>query len=238
MEDTGTQTFKDKLKSRYASRFPNVDLSDDEVLSAKIVEELDGFDGRMNKLVELFNKDPRTAEMLNVWATGGDPLKFLLETFGDDFRNALESEEGMNAFVDSHNKWLERQASDRKAKEDRDINFRQSLEALDAFKAEHNLSEQQAIDVFMKVHQIGANVIDGIYTPEDYLMAYRAMNYDNDIQAARSEGEIEGRNTRIEEHLRREDTIDELPPAVPGSGTTSEEDASKKESTVYDWGLK
>ncbi len=242
MENTDKQSYKDRLRSRYASRYPGDDLNDDERLGTRIADELDEFDRRMKeyedknaRMVALFTKDPRSAEFLNAWAAGGDPLVFLLDTFGDEFKDALDSDEGRKAFIESHNKWLERQAEDRAARESSENNFRKSLEDLETFRVEHNLSEQDAADVFKRVHQVGANVIDGIYTPEDYLMALRAMRYEQDMNRARAEGEIAGRNTKINERLRRETELTDLPPEVEGSGAPV---GRRPPKASYDpWGL-
>lgn len=244
MGDTDNQSYRSRLVERYATRYPDEDFTKDEVLGAKIADELDEFDRRVKdyddknaRMAALFTSDPRSAAFLNAWAAGGDPLVFLMETFGDDFRNALESEEGRKAFIDSHNKWLERQAEDRKAREEQEKNFRKSLDDLETFRVSHNLSEQDAVDVFMKVHQIGANVIDGIYAPEDYEMAYRAMNYEKDVNQAKTEGEIAGRNAKIDERLRREDDMDALPPSVDGNGSHVPPSGNMKKSDYDPWGL-
>lgn len=242
MENTDNQSYKDRLRSRYASRYPEDDLNDDEQLGARIADELDEFDRRMKeyedknaRMVALFTKDPRSAEFLNAWAAGGDPLVFLLDTFGDEFKEALESEDGRKAFVESHEKWLKRQAEDKEARDKSEENFRKSLDDLESFRQEHNLSEQEAADVFKRVHQVGANVIDGIYTPEDYLMALRSMRYEGDIEAARADGKIEGRNEKIEEKLHRDEQLEQIPPDVAGSGAAAK---PREQKPVYDpWGL-
>jgi hypothetical protein len=49
-------------------------------------------------------------------------------------------------------------------------------------------------------------------------MAYNAMNYADDVEKARKEGERDGRNERIEEKLKKVAKPADMPPTVGGQG--------------------
>ena len=68
------------------------------------------------------------------------------------------------------------------------------------------------------------DAIEGIYTRESYEMAYNAMNYANDVEKARKEGERDGRNERIEEKLKKVAKPADMPPTVRRSGRRSAEE--------------
>lgn len=236
------KTGRERLAERYREKYPDMDFSAEGALEDRIMEDLDGYDGRMKKydenskrLTDLFASDPRSAAFLNAWASGEDPVKFMLENFGDEFKAALDSPEGRDAFLESHNKWLEKRAKDKKLNEERDANFDRSMEILEEWRKKNNLTESQAVEVFMKIHKMASDVVDGIYTEEYFDMAKKAMNYDNDVAAAREDGEVSGRNAKIEERLKETAKEGVMPPALGGQGAGAPEQTRRKRSNM--WGL-
>ena len=111
-----------------------------------------------------------------------------------------------------------------------DLNETQSGVLRIAFRVadEKGLSDEQAIAIFEKVNQIGFDVIEGKYTRESYEMAYNAMNYAADVETARKEGEVAGKNQKIEEKLAKVEKPIDMPPTVGGQGASVPETAPKK----------
>ena len=222
----------DSLKERYAAKNPDKDYSGEnaeDALVADVLSELEGFDARLGefeegrkqsqKMVDLFNRDPRSSKFMLALASGeGNPIDYLLDIYGPDLLDALQSEEGRAKIVDSNNKWLERKASEESTQQARMDNYEKSIADLVAFAAEKGISDEQAVAIFEKVNQIGFDAIEGIYTRESYEMAYDAMNYATDVEQARKEGERDGRNERIEEKLKKVTKPTDMPPTVGGQG--------------------
>lgn len=236
-ENQAVETSRDRLLNRYREKYKDDDFSSEGQLESRILEDLDVFDAERarydklkeatDKMTDLFASDARSAALLNAWASGEDPIKFMLENFGDDFKAALESPEGQQAFLESHNKWLEKRAKDKELATQRDENFNKSMQVLEDWRTKNNLTEEQAVEVFMKIHQTGADVVDGIYTEDAFDMARKAMNYDNDINSAKVEGQIEGRNERIREMLREDARSASNPPTLGGQGAPAPESQTK-----------
>lgn len=222
----------DRLKERYTSRNPEKEYGGenaDDALVADVLEELEGFDARLGefeegraqsqKMVDLFNRDPRSSKFLLALASGeGNPIDYLLDIYGPDLLDALQSEEGRAKVVESNNKWLERKASEESTMQARMDNYEKSISDLAAFASEKGLSDEQAVAIFEKVNQIGFDAIEGLYSRESYEMAYNAMNYAGDVEKARKEGERDGRNERIEEKLKKVTKPADMPPTVGGQG--------------------
>lgn len=225
---------RDRVRGRLSTRFPDrkfvgedgtddtdaIDSSLDEMMSEYETREAE-YNEQSKKLTDLFASNPRAAQMFMAWAGGGDLAEHLIENFGDDFLGALQSEEGKSKFIDAQKKWLDKAETTKKLDKEAEDNFARSVEALKAFQAEHNLTDEEAIAVFDKVHKIGTDMVMGIYAPESFLLAYNAMNHDKDVESARTEGEISGRNTKIKSQMRSGDNMPPLPPALGGQGASA-----------------
>lgn len=241
-ENEKVMTSRDRLKERYSQKYPERDFSaenaenelDDEVIAEleKFDAELEGYRGNDKKIKDLFNSDPRSANFMVSWmAGGGNPIQYLLDIFGPELQEALESEEGRARIIESTNKWLERKATEEQGMAERMANYEQSINDLAAFAAEKGISDEQAMAIFEKVNQIGFDVIEGKFTREAYEMAFDAMHYATDVEEARKEGEISGRNAKIQEKLAKVNAPETMPPAVGGQGAGAPEATKKQEKT-------
>lgn len=245
MEVTETKdvmTSRDRLKDRYSKKYPERDFSAEDAASAiddEVIAELEAFDAELEgyksndkKIKDLFNQDPRSGRFLVSWAAGGgNPIQYLLDIFGPELTEALESEEGRAKIVESTNKWLEKKATEEAGVAERMANYEQSVNELAAFAEEKGLSDEQAVEVFEKVNQIGFDALEGKYTRESYEMAYNAMNYATDVESARKEGEVAGRNAKIEEKLAKVDKPAAMPPSVGGQGASVAEAPKTRKRT-------
>ena len=233
----------DKLRERYTAKNPDKEYGSenaDDALVADILAELEDYDARAGefeegraqsqKMVDLFNRDPRSSRYLLALASGeGNPIDYLLDIYGPDLLDALQSEEGRAKIVESNNKWLEKKASEESTMQGRIDNYAKSIDDLVAFASEKGLSDEQAVAIFEKVNQIGFDAIEGIYSRESFQMAYDAMNYKTDVEQARKEGERDGRNEKIEERLKKVTKPADMPPTVGGQGAGVAETKPRKE---------
>lgn len=233
----------DRIRDRYAAKNPGKEYGSenaDDALVADVLAELDEYDARLaefeegqkqsQKMVELFNRDPRSAKYMLALGSGeGNPIDYLLDIFGPDILDALQSDEGRAKIVESNNKWLEKKSEEESTLQARMDNYAKSIDDLVAFADEKGLSDDQAMKVFEKVNQIGFDAIEGLYSREAYEMAYNAMNYANDVEKARQEGERDGRNSRIEEKLKKVSRPADMPPALSGQGAGVPEAKPRKE---------
>ena len=238
VENQNIMTSRDRLKERYSKKYPDRDFAGEDAVNAiddEVIAELEAFDAELEgykandkKIKDLFNTDPRSGRFLVSWAAGGgNPIQYLLDIFGPEITEALESEEGRAKIVESTNKWLERKAAEEAGVKERMANYEQSVSELAAFAQEKGLSDEQAAEVFEKVNQIGFDVLEGKYSRESYEMAYNAMHYATDVESARKEGEVAGRNAKIEEKLAKVEKPVDMPPAVGGQGASLPERTPK-----------
>ena len=242
IENETVMSSRDRLRDRYAKKYPDRDFTSEESANAlddEVIAELESYDAEIQgyrdndkKMKDLFNSDPRSGRFLVNWASGGgNPIGYLLDIFGPELKEALESEEGRAKIVDSTNKYLERKAQEEAGESERMANYEQSINDLAAFAQEKGISDEQAIAIFEKVNQIGFDVIDGKYSRESFEMAYNAMNYTTDVETARKEGEVAGKNQKIEEKLAKVEKPIDMPPTVGGQGAGVPETTPKKKRT-------
>lgn len=235
----GVKTSRERIRERLVKEYPDTDFNaenasdveDDSIVSLleKYDAELEGYRSNNDRVSKLFDSDPRAGKFFVNWmASGGNPIQYLLDIFGPDLADAMASEEGRAKIVESTNKYLERKAENEKGEAERMANYEQSINELTAFAEEKGLTEEQAVSVFEKVNQIAFDAIDGKYSREAYEMAYKAMNYDGDVEKARTEGEVTGRNAKIEERLGKVNKKPEMPPSLGGQGGAVAEAAPKK----------
>lgn len=229
---TRRQSFLDKMREGN----PDVNYEDDEAIFGAIDDNMTNlqnqnkrYEDESRKIVDMMRSNPRAARMFSSWAKGEDPIMFLLENFGDEFKTALDDPENREKFAEAHNKWLENTAKNKKLQEEADDNMIASFDVLEKLQNEHGWTDEQTISIFNKVHDIILKGIANTIEPETFIMVSKAMNYDTDVKEAEKLGEVRGRNTRIEDMKRTRKEPENIPPTL-GSGSVN---PNKNEQRVY-----
>ena len=238
----GRDRYKDYMSQKYPDKvFDGDNATDDldELVASELeanASELEASRANNKKLVDLMNKDPRHARYIMRMMTeeGANPLSVMMEIYGPDLMDALQSEEGKEMMSKATEKYLEVKASEEAGEAERMQNYEQSVKDIAAFADEKGLNDEQAVAVFEKINQIGFDVIEGRYTREAMQMAYDAMNFSSAVENARKEGERDGKNAKIQERLAKVSKPIEMPPAVGGQGATVPEPKAKKRDDFFD----
>lgn len=240
---------RDRIRDRYSKKFPERNFGEENeqnALDDLAIEELEDLDARLGeyrahsqKLTDMFSGNPKAAQMFMHMVGGGNPIQYFIENFGDEFIDAMNSEEGKKMFLESQDKWLKKVADSKRMDEEAEKNFAESIKALEQFQQEKGLSDDEAVAVFEKVYKIATDMVLGIYTAETFQMAYDAMNYSNDVARAREEGEINGRNAKVEEKLRKGRAPQSMPPSLAGGASEPVQRvaAADKPEKVGAWGI-
>jgi hypothetical protein len=212
METTANQPIKTKrelVMERMASRHPDKDYSDDEALYGQIIEDVAQSDDEIAKYKEreqtfadMFTADPRSAQFMVNWRNGEDPTVGLIRQFGMEIKDAIDDPEMQEAIAQANKEYVERVAKEKEYEEMYKKNLEQTLSDLDAIQTEMGLTDEQAENALMFLHTIASDGVLGKFTPESIKMALKAMNHDADVAQASHEGEVKGRNAKIEEKLR------------------------------------
>lgn len=212
-ETTDTKQIKSN-RERYAERlrakYPDREYADDEAMWGQANEDYDGYDEQISRyreqdkaLQDMFMSDPRSAAFLTNWRRGGDPVVELVRMFGDDFMEELKDPAKQEALAQASKEFAERVAKEKEFDGQYQKNIAETLSTLEAMQAEEGISDDdidRAMEFLVGIMKDG---ILGKFSPESIRMALRAINHDADVAEAAHEGEVRGRNTRIEEKLRR-----------------------------------
>lgn len=247
MGDT-KKSSRQKMLERARERFPDrtfadldaaepqegvADLDDaiDEILEDYATRQA-AYDENDNKLKSLVRTDPDIAEVIQSWIETGDPRVAIVERFGDDLGM---SEEARGKFSEQLTSWRERKAANDALEAEAESNWDKSLADLEAWGNEKGLTLEQKRDIMLRLLSVTFNGMVNKYGTEDFDMALRAMNYDNDVAEARAAGEVAGRNEKIAAKRRERSATAGLPPAFPGGqGGRAVEKKPKRDRDIWD----
>jgi hypothetical protein len=203
------KTNRELAMERMSARHPDKDFSEDEALYGQYVEELAQSDDEIAKYKEreqafadMFTADPRAAQFMQNWRNGEDPAVGLVRQFGMEIKDAIDDPDMQEAMAEANKEFVERVAQEKEYEEMYKANLAQSLSDLDAIQNEMGLSDEEAENALMFLHTISAEGVMGKFTPANIKMALKAMNHDADVAQAAHEGEVKGRNIKIDEKLR------------------------------------
>lgn len=230
------KTKRDLLGERLKRKYPDREYADDEALFGQINDDYDDYDGRLGKyeereraLVDVFNRDPRSAQFLTDMANGRDPWLNLIRRVGvDGMTDILNDPAKQDEFQEANKEYLERLARSKALDEEYEKNLAASQETVAAIQAEKGVSDDVMDKALDLLGEIANEVILGKFTRENIEIALKAINYDADMETAAHEAEIRGRNAKVEAALRKPSKGD----GVPMLGGSNNSPAGNKEEEL------
>ncbi|MBO4786012.1 MAG: hypothetical protein J5510_02990, partial [Prevotella sp.] len=213
MAETDNQVVRSKrdtFKERLSSKYPDKQFEDDEELFGQISDDYDTYDDELNgykeresKLSDMFTSDPRSAHFLSNWRDGEDPVIGLVRQFGTDIKEALDDPDRQEEIAEANKEFVERVAKEKELEEKYQANLQESLANLEQYQADHGLSDEDIDNAMEFIIGVIGDGVMGKFTPETIDMAMKAINHDTDVEEANIEGEVRGKNAKIEEKLRK-----------------------------------
>ena len=232
--NTGNQDARSKKElflERFGKRFPGIRPDDDDAFYGALggeFDRMDRSDAAQKELGELLANDPRSAGFLMVMRRGGNPMEYLIEQYGDDFRAALEDEEKAKRFSAAFAKYAEKQANEKALQEQAGKNLQKMLDDLEAARKEGRFTDGDADQAFAYLYGDGGlleRTITNDVRADDWMALMKAARYDamqSDAEArvaeARHEGEVSGRNANIDIRRRKQGKSGRMPADLPASG--------------------
>lgn len=201
---------RQKLTERMQTRYPDIDFNDDEQLFGRISDDYDqhdqeiaGYKEREGKFSDMFTSDPRSARLMMSWKDGDDPAVALVRLYGTDIAEAINDPEKQDEIAEANKEYMERVTQEKEYEKQYSLNLAQSLGTLEKMQEEMGLDDDQIDSAMEWIITIAKDAMLGKFTPEIVRMAINAQNYENDLERATQEGEVRGRNAKIEERLRK-----------------------------------
>lgn len=215
---------KELFMERFSSSYPDVSSDDEDSFYGKMNDEFDRFgkmESNQKELADLLARDPRSAGFLMVMKNGGNPMEYLIEQYGDDFKDALSDESKAKELTKAFSKYTERQLKENEIKQRAEGNLQKMIDELDAAQEEGSFTDEDATKAYEYLYADGG-LLDRIITNEihkdDWIMLMKAAKYDEMVAQARNEGEIRGRNANIDIQKRKRSTAAQMPSNIPSSG--------------------
>ena len=222
---------RDGFMERLRNKYPEQDFTDEEVVFGRVDDDYTDYENRLNrykenedKLVGLLNTNPRAAQFLSDLANNENPFIAYVKAVGADALTDMMNGEKKEDIAQAHKEYLERVAKDKEIRDQIAANLPVTIklrEEMDNKYGEETVNA--ALDLISKI--CDDNLV-GIIAPETFEMAVNMVNRDADIANARSEGEIAGRNAKIEEQVRKPKVGDGMP-VIGGSDAAPEPNRRK-----------
>lgn len=226
--NTKVTTNRDRYAERLKAKYPDREFADDEAIFGQANDDYDNYDKELSEYQEresslsnLFTSNPRSAAFLMDWRNGEDPMIAMIRKFGDEFKEALEDPEKQEALAAANKEYTERIAKEKDFEEQYQKNLTETLAIIDILKEEEGLSDDEIDDIMEFLTGIMKDGILGKFSKESIIMARNAINHDADVELADREGEVRGRNAKIEEKLRRKRKSDGTASLAGKNGTPS-----------------
>ena len=187
------------------------------------------------KLASILYRDPKVADFLNVLIETGDPRAALVETFGDELAE-LATEEGRGRFQSQLEGYRERVRRSEELKAEEQKNWEGFLERLDNWGNEHNLTDEEKASIAVRLIDIAQKGGVNMYDEDDFNTVWRGVHYEGDVEAARNEGLIAGRNEHIEAARRQRAAASSagMPSISGGRGANMPAPKAPQSKSVWD----
>lgn len=200
---------RDLVRERLAGKYPDRDFEDEDVFFGQINDDFDddetqlsGYREREKALSDMFMSDPRSAAFITDWRKGEDPAIGLIRRFGTEIKDVIDDPARQEEIAAANKEYVERVANEKHLEEEYQKNLDASLQSIDALQQKNGLTDDDIDRAMAWLQGIITDGIMGKFAPETIEMAMKAINHDGDVDEAAREGELRGRNSKIEERLR------------------------------------
>ena len=206
---------KDLLLERLHGKNPEETYQDDDALFGKLYDDYEEYD-KMSKEYETLKQDSDVIK--EFFATSPDAavlfsevrkdpkhnmVSALVKLYGDAFRDALEDPEVQEELAKASQDYAQRIADNDALEAQAAENADATIKVIDEVQAEMGLNEEDIDAAVGLIHSIAADYIGNKITADNLRMAINAIKHDDDVAQADKEGELRGRNAKIEEKLRK-----------------------------------
>ncbi len=220
---------RDLVTERLRQRNPDMNLDDEEVMFGRINDDYDDYDRRIGEMedqqknfADIMVKDPRTARLLVGMRDGKDMITEIFRMYGPDIKEALDDPERLSKITEANKEFAEKVAEESKYEETYNTNMDQSIDDIDKWQEETGASDDDINNAIAQLMTITKDFVLGKFTPDTIQMLINAANHDNDVATAAHEGEVRGKNAKIEATLKQK---------KKGDGVSALSGASKPNTT-------
>lgn len=171
-------------------------LADDE---AAMNEQMNGYKSREEELSTALSGSPLNAALF-LDAVNGKPIPLsILERYPDEVKAWMDDPENGDAVQAAFQGLADRMAKNKELDAEADKNLEETNALFEQMIADGELSgEDEANQIVELLGKIAVGMTMNHIEKEWIIAAKNAINHDTDVEAAKAEGEINGRNAKIE----------------------------------------
>ncbi len=171
-------------------------LADDD---AAMNEQMNGYKSREEELSTALSGSPLNAALF-LDAVNGEPIPLsILKRYPNEVKEWMDDPENADAVQEVFQNLADLMAKNKEFDAEADKNLEETQSLIDQMIADGELaSDDEANSVVELLGKIAVGMTMN-HLEKDWIIAARnALNHDSDVDAARTEGEINGRNAKIE----------------------------------------
>lgn len=201
------KTSRETFRERYAKRYPDINMDDEEAYygqANRLMDEYEGYENNSRRMREQLSRSPVFAEMMVAARDRDDfdPVVWMVQNKGLDLQALQDDPDYAKKLADAHNNYLEKRAKQDDIEKQMAENMPASVGAIRAKASEMGLTDQQAQEVVGRMYQVMDDLIVGKLDPSIFELMVNGMNYNNAVATARAEGKAEGLSRKVDDKLR------------------------------------
>lgn len=203
---------RDAFRERFAGRYPDVDMNNEDAYydqAGKVMDENDNYNKKANILKSNIGKSPLFQDLVlaSQETEDFDPIVWLTENRGLDLKALTEDPEYVKKLAASGQEHVKKVAKGNEIQEQRKTNLPNSIKAcLDAAQ-KAGISDDEAQATIGKMFDIMDNLIVGNIDPQVFVQLAKGGNFDTAVQDAKAEGMQQGLETKVNDKLRKMPTV-------------------------------
>ena len=225
----------DRMRSKYPDRnFEGGDGSDGgNDYDRSIMDTFNEYDENNKRLVDLFRTDSKASAFFNTWVKTKNPAEAFRKIYGHEAFEAMSSPEGAEILARIQAEETQNKADYDAESERIAQNYQRSQQTLNEWANGRGLSDEDKMSILEKCFALQDSMNEGTFSKEIFEAVWKSDHYDSDVENARHEGEVTGRNARIEERARQRREQTNMSPALTGQGSRVRENPTDQPES---WG--
>lgn len=212
----------DDIRARMRARHADASYDTDDDLYDALYADMDDSDHlrqREQEFTDILGANPQAGEFFAAVSEGKSPVAMLVESMGTQaVKDYLDSKDNAEELARAQQQYLSQVKKGEDFRQQYEENVKKSLAADDAAVKDGTLTEDDIDRAHASLEKKVSNYILGLWTTDDLLSELRSLDHDKDVNDARQQGEIRGRNQQISTRLRQRSQGDGMPAPTRGGG--------------------
>lgn len=226
---------REQQLERMRKSHPEKKFEDDEEIFGQVSDDYDEYEGKIKDykgreeaFSNMFTSNPKSARLMMEWKDGKDPVASLIRIYGkDDILAAIEDPERLNDIEEANKEFAAKVAENDEYEAQYRKNMPESLKGIEEWAQKKGVKDDDIDKAVEYLSKICGDFILGKVTPETMELMLKALNYDEDMEAA----EVAGRNAKITETLQKSKKGDGTKPLGSKNATAR---GQRKAPTMFD----